>query len=131
MKRTLLLFLFVLIFAAPTLLQAQNGRFMNHTPEERSAKFTSWMQDYLNLTPTQTDKISVLNLSYANEMEKLKSDNISRIKKVSVVKNVDKRRTADFKKILTPDQFNKYIEKKKEVMETLRQFISEYKRKSK
>lgn len=126
MKRIIFIIL-VLFSIMPAAISAQNGKLLQMTPEERSKMLTEWMQENLNLSAQQSSEISVLNLKYANEMEKLKSDEISRIKKISIAKEVDKRRTEDYKKILSTNQFDTFIKKKKEAIKMIRDLAKEFK----
>ena len=96
----------------PMVIMAQNSRFMNSTPEERAQAHTEWMQKNLNLSNSQLDKIKPINIKYAHEMEKIKNSDMSNMEKIKVVKEVDKKRIAEFKTVLSSEQLKIYNDKK-------------------
>lgn len=108
----------------PMVIMAQNSRFMNSTPEERAQAHTEWMQKNLNLSNSQLDKIKPINIKYAHEMEKIKNSDMSNMEKIKVVKEVDKKRIAEFKTVLSSEQLKIYNDKKKELFQMIRKLRS-------
>src|SRR5882724_2459033 len=79
------------------------------TPEQRAESITSWMEKKLTLTSDQKTKIYDVNLKYAklNQEAKVSDSTNRRSLHQELVAN-EKEREADFKTILTADQFQAF-----------------------
>ena len=66
-------------------------------------KETQVMKKELSLTSDQTSKIQSINLKYAKSVEGLSNDDI---------KKLDNAKDAEYKKVLTSEQYNKYQNEK-------------------
>lgn len=114
MKRTFSILTMALLFST-AMVFSQNKVFRESTPETRAKIHTTWMETALNLTVTQVEQVTPINLKYARQMEQVKSDDLSKIEKWRIIKNIEKLRVADFKNVLSPEQLKIYQEKKKEL----------------
>ena len=89
------------------------------TPEERAQRWDTWMKENLAITPEQEDPIHTINLKYAQQNEHLKTSGESRRAKFHELKSSDKQKTTELKAILTKEQFDLYLAKKKEFQKQL------------
>ncbi len=115
MKRKLFI-LGLMIFTAMS-LSAQLPKFMELSPEVRAKTHTEWMITTLKLNPNLSEKIYSINLQFAKEVEPVKSDEISKFKKIKIIRNADGERLKQFKTFMTPDQVETYIQKRKELFD--------------
>ena len=118
MKKKVLLICCVIIVCITAL--GQNGKFKNMTPQKRAKTYTELMRTYLKLSKDQTFKIEAINLKSANEMEKLKSDDISKMNKWNKAMKIQKQRETLFKSVLSKEQLDTYFKKKKEMIQQLK-----------
>jgi hypothetical protein len=104
------------IFSSVVLL-AQIPKFMELPPDVRAKTHTEWMINTLKLNPDFFNKIYPINLQFANEVEPIKSDGISKFKKIKIIKDADGKRLKEFRTFLSADQVEPYIHKRKELFE--------------
>jgi hypothetical protein len=90
---------------------------MELQPDVRAKTHTEWMINTLKLNPDLFDKIYSINLQFANEVEPIKSDGIGKLKKIKFIKEADGKRLKQFRSLLTADQVETYIQKRKELFE--------------
>ncbi|MBZ0206414.1 MAG: DUF4890 domain-containing protein [Flavobacteriales bacterium] len=85
---------------------AQNADNTKKTPAEKAERRTERMVTELDLDATQKDKVSKINLDYANAMKDVNSltDKTAREKRGEVIKA---NRDNALKAVLTTEQFNK------------------------
>ena len=82
-------------------------------PEARAQRWDDWMKVELTLSPEQEGKVHDVNLKYAKKNDELKSTSGSKKSKFQELKTNDTDKDAELKGILTKDQFDTYLEKKK------------------
>ena|SRR5258708_15803074 len=93
----------------------QNAKGKN--PEQRAEHLTSWMDKKLTLTTDQKSKIYDVNLKYAKmNQEARTSDTDNRKAMHQELKANEKEREAEFKTILTPEQFQSFQTAKQELV---------------
>jgi periplasmic protein CpxP/Spy len=106
----------IIMFAAALLVamaaSAQNvpakGKRTPKTPEEKAKKQTEWMKKDLQLTDDQAQQIEEINLKYAKKAEARKEALKAEHEKFKGEKE------ADLKKVLTPDQYAKFDQERKD-----------------
>jgi hypothetical protein len=109
-------FSIALSVTAPAAL-AQMDRLKNTTPEERAGAQTEMMKSKLALTPEQTPKIAAINQKYAKEMDPVIKGSEGPLMKVRHMKQINTKKEAELKQVLSPDQFQKYLASKEEMRE--------------
>jgi len=123
MKKILFNVIFVSFFSLGTF--AQNfGRQL--TPEERTKMQTEWMKENLQLNDSQLVKIEALNLEYALKMEKVKGidGNLSKLK---AARKTSEEKDEKLKKLLSEEQFEFYLDKRKELRKKAMEMAKERK----
>ena len=108
--KILSLTLFLSIFCAGMLFAQQpdqKRQRTNATPEERAAKRMERMKETLNLTPEQVTKLQATQAQFAKEREQVRKEHQQNMKA--------KREAYDaqLKTILTPEQYQKYQDQRK------------------
>jgi Spy/CpxP family protein refolding chaperone len=106
----------IIMFAAALLIaiaaSAQNapakGKKAPKTPEEKAKKQTEWMKKDLQLTDDQAQQIEDINLKYAKKAETRREALKTEHEKFKAEKE------ADLKKVLTPDQYAKFDQERKD-----------------
>ncbi|WP_153631532.1 hypothetical protein [Prolixibacter sp. SD074] len=96
-----------------------------YTPGQRAQIQNDWMKDNLRLTNEQLEKVSELNLEYAQKMEEVKTiqGKLDKLKKArDIADDKDKR----LKQVLTKEQFDLYQEKKSELRKMARERAKEF-----
>lgn len=84
------------------------------TPQQRAKVWTDWMQTELKLSPAQLAPVQEINLRYAQKIEALKNKDESKMEKFDELKAYDKLKDADLKLVLTKNQYEVYLKKKKD-----------------
>jgi len=93
----------------------------NTTPEERADFETNWMQEFLNLSDEQTEKIREINLKHAKEQQQVFKLEGPREEKKSKYSALHEQKQNELKKVLSEEQFKKYRSKKKEMKKRVRE----------
>lgn len=87
----------------------QQGQGQQRTPEERATAMTSRMNEVLTLTAEQMPKIQALNLKRMNEQMALREKAAGdRDAMMAQMRSLNEKYTAEYKAILTAEQFTKY-----------------------
>jgi hypothetical protein len=126
MKKIIFNVIFVSFFSLAAF--AQNFG-MQLTPEERAQMQTEWMKEKLQLNDSQLVKIEVLNLEYALKMEKVKGvdGNLSKLK---AARKTSEEKDEKLKKLLSEEQFQFYLDKRKELRKKAMEMAKERKEQS-
>ncbi|MBX2906075.1 MAG: hypothetical protein KF744_08560 [Taibaiella sp.] len=111
--------LLVLCFGMKTVTYAQNTS--RATPEERARKQTTTMREVLVLTDEQEQKVAEINLRYARKNEGVANNGGGRMAKMNAVKANRNRKNGEMKEVLTPDQYEKYLELQEQNAARMRQ----------
>lgn len=108
MKKSFLI-LFTIAIASVNLFaqQSHNGNNPKRTPEERANLMIKKMTQELVLTPDQQTKMKALVLKREQEREARMKEEKARMEKID----------ADIKAILTPEQYQKFQQRKSEMKE--------------
>lgn len=113
-KLTVFVILTALIFMTLD-AQAQQRSGQRFTPEQMAKQRTKMMQQQLNLTKEQVQKVEKLNLEFSQQMRKVWSENrgdrdAMRTKMTALVQKTDE----DLQKVFTPDQWKKWQDYRRE-----------------
>jgi predicted fused transcriptional regulator/phosphomethylpyrimidine kinase len=109
-------------------VQAQDEKdFKNTTPEQRAQVQTSLLKSKLQLNDDQTAKVSAINLKYAKEMEPVLKGSGGKFAKLKEAKKINEKKEAEYKQVLTPEQFTKYEQVKSEMKEEMKQKMKDRK----
>lgn len=124
MRKIIFNFIFVSLFPLATF--AQNFG-MQLTPEERAQMQTEWMKENLQLNDSQLVKVEALNLEYALKMEKVKGidGNLSKLKAAG---KTSEEKDEKLKKLLSEEQFEFYLDKRKEMRKKAKEMANERKK---
>ena len=100
---------------------------MQFTPEERAQMQTEWMEENLQLYDSQLVKVEALNLEYALKMEKIKEIN-GNLSKLRAARKISEEKDKKLKKLLDKEQFEYYLDKRKEMQKKAREMANERKK---
>jgi hypothetical protein len=109
----------VLLLASAVGARAQLDELKGTTPEQRARAQSAFMKTKLGLSAEQLPKVEALNLKYANEMEPVISGSSGPLMKMRQAKEINERKEADLKGLLSPDQFQKYLASKEEMRDKI------------
>ena len=96
------------VFAGITFAQRQKSELPQATPEQRDARRIEMMQATLNLTPEQVIKLRELNAKFAQMREQMHDA------APQIIKAQKDAYDAELKTILTPEQYQKYQEQRRQ-----------------
>lgn len=114
-----LLFLLILAIGGSNTAIAQDSR--PSTPEERAMKVTDWMKSELHLNVDQEPLIHTINLKYATENESLRTSSQAKLSKYRKFKTRQDAKDGELKRVLTPEQFNTYLDKRGELKKKMKE----------
>jgi len=104
--------------------QAQDmADIKNKTPEQRAQLQTSLMKSKLQLDAGQIVKAQAINLKYAQKMEPVIKGNDGKLKKYRVAMSIMKDKDAEFKKILSAEQYKHYQDFEEELKKKARDHL--------
>jgi hypothetical protein len=112
MKKTLLFGTFLIVSIT---VVAQRGNYQNMSAEERAKLQTNRMVESLELDSAIIDQAHEINLKYANQIEKARKPGASRYEMMQLMERTNNSRNKDFKKILTKDQYKKYMRQQQDI----------------
>lgn len=120
--------LVLLLGLTPMALRAQSMEdFKNSTPEERAQMQTEYLKTNLGLDEQQTQKVSGINLKYAEKMQSVLQGSGGRFAKMKAAKSVNQEKDAELKQVFTSEQAKKYDEMKAEMKAKMKEAIKERK----
>lgn len=117
MNKKIITVLFISILSLGTFAQNFNS---DKTPEERAKFQTEWMKENLSLSEDQLTAVDSLNLVYANKMESLKEVK-GRFNQLKQARDLGQEKEKELQKILNPDQFKTWQDKKSELQTKMRE----------
>jgi len=95
--------------AGMSFAHGQKGQKTKGTPEERGSKRIEMMKESLDLTPDQVTKLQAAHTQFAKEREEARKNNQKDMKAQKEAYD------AQVKSILTPEQYQKYQDQRKEM----------------
>lgn len=96
-------------------------------PDMRAHLETEFMEKKLALNSSTASLVYDINLKYAKINQEIMSSKKRNAEKYREVKKNLSEKDDDLKKVLTGDQYKKYTETKKEMMETIKEKVKEQK----
>lgn len=110
----------LLIFSCALSTKAQTSRQLS---EEQKKELKEKMEAYkaeLNLSEEQQPKFEEINLQFAEDLSKLKSDNGSKLSKYKKFKKLTDERNRKMKELLTDEQYKIFKSHQDEVKKELK-----------
>lgn len=86
----------------------------NAPPEDRAKRLTEMMKERLSLTAAQEPKVLAINLKYAKKMDESRKIADTAAMRKSV-QSLNTQKDAEFKAVLTNDQFKSYLKQVEEM----------------
>ncbi len=115
MKKLLVIALSLLLTASILMAQTKPEGRAQRTPEQRAELLTQRMTEKLTLNQDQAKKLEEVHLAQAEKMDKLKEKYAATRKEFrSEVMSVHQLTEDQYKAILTPEQYQKYLQLKEE-----------------
>jgi len=114
--KKLLVILFAIMMGVSVAAQANEGKHGkgHQTPEERAKKQTEMMKQQLQLNETQATQVEQINAKYAAQSDQLKQEVKDKMKAQGSQKN------AELKAVLTPEQYAKLEQIRKDRKEQMK-----------
>lgn len=100
---------------------AQAKKLKDTTPEQRAKMQTEWMTTKLSLNTSQIQKVSALNLQYAQKNEPIIQSSENKLSKFKKLKALQKEKSNALSQILDAAQYQKYQEIKDQMIQTLKE----------
>lgn len=120
--KTLILALAMAFGATAMAQQPQHQKRERKPAEERATNSAQKMKTKLGLDDAQTAKIHDINLRIAQKNDAIRDNtSLSREQKMAQLKETQTARNAQYKEVLTPDQYTKYEAWEKEKREKMQQ----------
>jgi len=104
-----------------TRVSAQAKKLKDTTPEQRAKMQTEWMTTKLALNTSQIQKVSALNLQYAQKNEPIIQSSENKLSKFKKLKALQKEKSNALSQILDAAQYQKYQEIKDQMIQTLKE----------
>jgi len=115
----------ILALILPAVAMAQMEEIKNSTPKQRAEMQDKWMQSNLSLDETTSASVSAINLKYAKETQALVASDSPNFKKLMTFRSNSQAKDAEFKGILTPEQYSQYEQKKSEMQAQVKKKLQE------
>jgi hypothetical protein len=111
-----LIFPFLLI---STLAYAQLETLKATTPEQRATAITDIMKTKLELSGSETERISEINLAFAKKAEPIIKSSDNRLKIGLKLRKINRERSSELKKVLSTKQLKILEESKAEIRKAM------------
>ncbi|MBN2747606.1 MAG: hypothetical protein JXR34_12840 [Bacteroidales bacterium] len=118
MKTVKIVIVLFVLLANGAIAKAQSQKL---TAEERAAKQTEWMKTELNLSNEQEAKVSDINLRYVKAIADVRAAVADENDRKARIKELQKQRIVELRKVLTPEQREKLKQLVKEKRQNLEQ----------
>jgi Spy/CpxP family protein refolding chaperone len=102
---------------------AQLDDLKDTTPAERAKAQNAMMHSRLSLTDEQASRVAAINQKYAEKMDPVIKGSSGPLVKMREVKEVERQKEAELKRVLSPEQFEKFLAAKEQMREELEQRI--------
>ena len=120
--KTLILALVMVVGGTAIAQQPQHQKRERKPAEERATNSAQKMKTKLGLDDAQTAKIHDINLGIAQKNDAIRDNtSLTREQKMTQLKENQDARNAQYKEVLTPDQYAKYEAWEKEKREKMQQ----------
>jgi Spy/CpxP family protein refolding chaperone len=105
------------VCAASTAFAADLEALKNTTPAERARMQTAMMKNKLRLTEAQVPRVAAINEKYAAKMEPILKGSSGPLERMRDARALQQEKEGDLKKVLSPEQFEKFLASKQEMRE--------------
>ena len=95
-------------------LTGKAQQFKNMTPEQRATQQTEHLMEELSLDPVQSDRIEVINLRYAYEIEAARKSG-DRYSMRETMTAINAQKAEEYQAVLTEQQFDEFLELRDEM----------------
>jgi hypothetical protein len=102
---------------------AQLAALKKTTPQQRATLLTKLMQEKLGLSGDTLQKVSAINLEYANKTQTILQSADRPLEEMREMKQLDEQKDAALKQALSADQFQQYQSAKQELRQQFEQRI--------
>ena len=116
---------FISLLVVRSAVAASLDELKNTTPEERATVQTAMMRTKLGLKEADVPKVAAINQKYAEKMNPIIKGTEGPLMKMREAKAIEQEKEAELKKVLSPDQFQKFLAMKEEMREQLAQKVRE------
>ena len=89
------------------------------TPKERATVQTMMMKEKLGLTDGEVPQVAAINEKYAQQMDPVIKGSQGMLMKMRAMKQVEQQKEGELQKVLTPEQFQKFLAAKGEMRDQL------------
>jgi len=113
MKKSFLIPVFLLLISTLT-AYSQGGRFADISAEEIAERQTERLATRIDLKPQQRESVYIINLDFAKQMKKIRSNGFSEDTREKMRK-ISAERDKKLEKVLSKEQFKKYEELRAEL----------------
>jgi predicted RND superfamily exporter protein len=113
-------FVFISVFPSSSFAEKMDTTSMMN-PDTRARHETQYMEKELNLDSSTVISVHKINLKYAEANQEIMTSDKKRADKIKEVKKNSIEKDQEMEKVLTADQYKKYTEMKKEMMETVKE----------
>src|SRR5262245_42244591 len=103
------LLVFISVLLVRSAVGANLDELKNTTPEQRATVQTTMMQTKLGLKEAEVPKVAAINRKYAEKMEPIINGSEGPLMKMRDAKAIEQQKEAELKKVLSPDQFQKFL----------------------
>ena len=116
---------FISLLVVRSAVGANLADLKDTTPEERATVQTMMMREKLGLKEGDVSKVAAINKKYAEKMDPVIKGTEGPLIKMQHAKAIEQEKEAELKKVLSQDQFEKFLAMKEEMREKLAQKVKE------
>ena len=116
---------FISLLIVRSAVGANLDELKDTTPEERAAVQTMMMREKLGLKEADVEKVAAINKKYAERMDPVIKGSEGPLIKMRHAKAIEQEKEVELKKVLSSDQFDKFLAMKEEMREKLAQKVKE------
>jgi hypothetical protein len=91
------------------------------TPQMRADVQTKFMKSRLGLSEEQAPKVATINLQYAEKMQPILESDEGPLRKMGAAREVEQAKDAALQRVLSPEQYQKYLAAKQELRQRVEQ----------
>ncbi len=122
MKKLIVMALFAVLFSGSLMAQRGDGMKTPRTPEQRAEMQTKHLAKDLALSADQQSKVKAIFLSRAVQVDSLRaSQSMDKSQRMQQLKAAKTATDADMQKVLSADQYQKYLQIQEERMDKMQQ----------
>ena len=112
-------FLMLFLGTSSSFAQSQAAQLTAEQKETMQESITAF-QDVLSLSSEQKPEFEAITMKYAKQMIAVRDSDDGNFKKYEKVKSIRKKRNAEMKQLLSPDQYEVYLDKQEEMQKKMK-----------